>query len=138
MELAFGRYDINKALVERLTEFTFEIKSESEKDRQSTDFFKKQVKSLTDVDGITQKVAETLIKMGHNDPQKIANMKTEDLSSISGIGEKTAQKIIDAFKKYIANGRTNKEETPVDDKKETEKIQEKKDEELKQEDKKEE
>jgi N utilization substance protein A len=111
IEFAYGRYDTNKTLVERLTDFSFEIKSESEKDKESTDFFKKQVKKMMDVEGITQKVAETLVKMGHNDPQKIANMKIEELSSLSGIGEKTAQKIIEAFKKYIANESGKKEDT---------------------------
>lgn len=101
VEIAYGRDGINKSLVERLTEYTFEIKSESDKQKESSESFKKQVKKLTEIEGITQKVAETLVKMGYNDPEKLAQMKIEDLSSLSGIGEKTAQKIIESVTKYL-------------------------------------
>ncbi|MEF3280242.1 MAG: transcription termination factor NusA [Elusimicrobiota bacterium] len=103
VELAFGRDGINKMLVEKLTEYSFEIKSETEKQNESTQSFKKQVARLTEIEGITQKAAQTLVKMGYNEPEKIANMTPDDLSSLSGIGDKTAQKILESVKKYLEN-----------------------------------
>jgi len=101
LELAYGRDEINKKLVERLTGYTFEIKTESEKQKESSEMFKKQVRRLAEIEGITPKIAETLIKAGYTEPSKIANLSIEDLSSLSGIGEKTAQKIIESIKRYL-------------------------------------
>jgi N utilization substance protein A len=101
LELAYGKDEINKKLVEKLTGYTFEIKTESEKQKESSEAFKRQVKRLMEIDGITQKIAETLVKVGYSDPEKIANLSLDDLSSLSGIGEKTAQKILDSVKHYL-------------------------------------
>jgi len=109
IELAYGKEGINQALVEKLTEYQFEIKSESDKQKETSESFKKQVKRLTDIEGISQKVAETLVKMGYNDPEKIAKMSIEDLSSLSGIGEKTAQKIIESVSKHLSENNDKKE-----------------------------
>jgi N utilization substance protein A len=108
LELAKGRDDVNRKLVEKLTGYTFEIKTESEKQKESVEAFKKQVKKLMEIDGITQKVAETLVKVGYNDPEKIAQLKINDLSSLSGIGEKMAHKILESVRNYIEKNKTNK------------------------------
>jgi len=108
LELAKGRDDVNRKLVEKLTGYTFEIKTESEKQKESVEAFKKQVKKLMEIEGITQKVAETLVKVGYNDPEKIAQLKIDDLSSLSGIGEKMAHKILESVKNYIEKNKTNK------------------------------
>jgi len=108
LELAKGRDDVNRKLVEKLTGYTFEIKTESEKQKESVEAFKKQVKKLMEIDGITQKVAETLVKVGYNDTEKIAQLKIDDLSSLSGIGEKMAHKILESLRNYIEKNKTNK------------------------------
>lgn len=107
VELALGRDDINKSLVEKLTGYSFEVKSESQKEKETTESFRNQVKKLMEIDGITQRIAETLVKVGYNSIQKIAALKLEELSSLSGIGEKTAQKIMDAVKKYLETKQNN-------------------------------
>lgn len=101
LELARGRDEINKLLVEKLTDYKFEVKTETEKQNESSQFFKTQVANLTAIEGITQKIAQTLVKMGYTDPQKILNAGLDTLSSLSGIGEKTAQKIVDSIKKHL-------------------------------------
>ncbi len=102
-ELATGRDGINKGLVERLTEYSFEIKTESEKNKESSELFKKQVKKLCEIEGITPKIAEVLVKAGYGDIEKLNKADINQLSSLSGIGEKTAQKIIDSVKTYMEN-----------------------------------
>ncbi|MCX7905510.1 MAG: transcription termination factor NusA [Elusimicrobiales bacterium] len=103
VELALGKDNINKILVEKLTNYSFEVKSESQKEKETIENFRNQVKKLMEIEGITQRIAETLVKVGYNSAQKIASLKIEELSSLSGIGEKTAQKILDAAKKYISD-----------------------------------
>ncbi|MCX7641486.1 MAG: transcription termination factor NusA [Elusimicrobiales bacterium] len=103
VDLALGRENVNKMLVEKLTGYSFEVKSESQKEKETTENFRSQVKKLMEIEGITQRIAETLVKVGYNSIQKIASLKIEELSSLSGIGEKTAQKILDAAKKYISS-----------------------------------
>lgn len=109
VELAYGRDGINKILVERLTEYSFEIKSETERQKEATDAFKKSVKSLMEVEGITQKIAETLVKMNYDSIEKLAKLTIDDLSSLSGIGEKTANKIIESINKYQASKKQQEE-----------------------------
>lgn len=110
VDFALGKDGINKALVEKLTNYSFEVKSETQREKEMSELFKKSVKELMKIDGITQRIAETLVKVGYNTPQKIAALKIEDLSTLSGIGEKTAQKIIESVKKYISSSDKTKTE----------------------------
>lgn len=50
---------------------------------------------LTAIDGVTKKIAETLVKEGY-DRSKLEKAKKEDLVALEGIGEKTAEKILAA------------------------------------------
>lgn len=112
VELALGKDDVNKSLVERLTGYSFEVKSESQKEKEAWENFRAQVKKLMEIEGITQRIAETLVKAGYNTPQKISALKLEELSSFSGIGEKTAQKIMDAVKRYLHEKTDKTDNTP--------------------------
>ncbi len=103
LDIAIGKDGVNKILVEKLTDYTFEVKSESQKDKEVSESFRNNVKKLMEIEGITQRIAETLIRAGYTTPQKIAALKIEELSSLSGIGDKTAQKIIEGVKKYISS-----------------------------------
>lgn len=104
VDLANGRDGVNKSLVEKLTGYSFEVKSESQKEKETNEMFRAQVKKLMEIEGITQRIAETLVKVGYNTPQKIAALKIEELSSLSGIGDKTANKIMESVKKYLSSG----------------------------------
>lgn len=52
--------------------------------------------SLEDVDGITPKIAENLIKAGYDTTDKIKALSKEELMNVDGVGEKTAEKILKA------------------------------------------
>jgi N utilization substance protein A len=71
--------------------------------------------SLSDVEGITPKMAEGLAENGYDNVNKILESGKEALLLVEGIGEKTAEKVVDicekAYKKEI-DLRHRKEETP--------------------------
>ena len=48
------------------------------------------------------KLAETLIKAGMADIQKLANCSVEDLTTVQGVGEKTALKVIASAQAFLA------------------------------------
>ena len=58
----------------------------------------KKSEDLTELDGVTKKIAESLKKAGYKTPADLKKVKLEDLTSLDGIGEKTAQKILDSVK----------------------------------------
>lgn len=98
-DLALGRDGINKALVERLTEYTFDIKTESERQREAQESFKEKMNNLMKLEGVTQRIAEILIKAGYDTVEKLSKLSLNELALLHGIGEKTAQKILDSVKK---------------------------------------
>ncbi len=73
---------------------------EEEKKEEKDDAEKKssKVDPLTEIDGITPKVAENLQKGGISTVEQLKKISKEDLLNIDGIGEKTAEKIIEAVK----------------------------------------
>ncbi|MGC8867455.1 MAG: transcription termination factor NusA [Elusimicrobiales bacterium] len=105
IDMAVGRDGINRALVEKLTDYTFEVKSESQKEKEISENFRSSVKKLMEIEGISQRIAETLVKFGYSTPEKIIGLKPDELSTLSGIGDKTAQKIIEGVKKYLSENK---------------------------------
>lgn len=101
LAIAIGREGVNKRLASEITGYTFEVKSEGQKSQENAQNIQNQVDELLKIEGLGQKTAETLAAMGYVDIDKIAKMKPEDLSSLQGIGEKTALKIIEGAKKVI-------------------------------------
>ena len=57
--------------------------------------------ALADVPGIGPKLAEVLTKAGFDSVEKIAKLDPEHLATLQGVGDKTAQKIIDGAKQYL-------------------------------------
>lgn len=101
LAIAIGREGVNKRLASEITGYSFEVKSEGQKSQEAAENMQSRVDELLKIEGLGQKTAETLAAMGYVDIEKIAKMKTEDLSSLQGIGEKTALKIIEGAKKLI-------------------------------------
>jgi predicted flap endonuclease-1-like 5' DNA nuclease len=50
---------------------------------------------LTEIDGVSESIAESLAEAGYDTKAKIAATTAADLTKIKGIGKVTAQKIID-------------------------------------------
>jgi 5'-3' exonuclease len=59
------------------------------------------------------KTIEVLTKAGFIDITKLANAKVDELTTLQGIGEKTAMKIIDSAKDVINTKPQEEEKTPV-------------------------
>ncbi|PIS47343.1 MAG: transcription termination/antitermination protein NusA [Elusimicrobia bacterium CG08_land_8_20_14_0_20_51_18] len=106
LAIAIGREGVNKRLAGELTGYLFEVMSEGQKQEESDKSTKSHLAELMKVDGMGQKTAETLAAMGYVDIEKISKMKNEDLSSLQGIGEKTAAKIIENSRKYLESLRS--------------------------------
>ncbi|MEA3306456.1 MAG: transcription termination factor NusA [Elusimicrobiota bacterium] len=101
LALSIGKDGNNIRLVSRLTGWNLEVKSEGQKQQEAKETSDSAVEDLTKVEGLGPKAADTLVKMGITDIEKLAGFKAEDLSSFHGIGEKTAQKIIEGAQKYV-------------------------------------
>lgn len=99
--LAIGRDGHNIRLVSRLTGWDIHLQSEGQRAEKSSKTLKDGVEILAKVEGITRKAAETLVKGGIADVARIAGLKVEDLAAFQGIGDKTAQKIINGARKYL-------------------------------------
>ncbi|MFH1305971.1 MAG: transcription termination factor NusA [Candidatus Omnitrophota bacterium] len=57
---------------------------------------------LSDISGVGKKVRVTLEEAGYNTARELSKASVEDLSGLSGIGPKTAEKILAASKKALA------------------------------------
>ncbi len=103
LAIAIGREGQNIRLVSRLTGWELEVKSEGQKFEESRKTTELVTNELLKVDGIGNKVAETLIAMGIDSIQKLSVLTADQLSSFQGIGPKTAQKMVDGAKQFLAD-----------------------------------
>ncbi|KAF0125578.1 MAG: N utilization substance protein A [Elusimicrobia bacterium] len=101
LAIAIGREGQNIRLVSRLTGWELEVKSEGQKSEETRKTTELVANELLKVDGIGNKVAETLITMGIDSIQKLSVLTADQLSSFQGIGPKTAQRMIDGAKKFL-------------------------------------
>ena len=61
----------------------------------------KEGKRLEDLEGVGDKTANALRAAGFNTPEEVAAATIDDLLKAEGVGEKTAEKILDAAKKAL-------------------------------------
>lgn len=102
LAIAIGKDWQNIKLASRLTGWNLEVKSESQKAQEGKEVTDAIQSELSDVEGIGPKMAEVLQKAGFTSIEKLAEMEPEHLCTVQGIGEKTAAKIIEGAKKYLA------------------------------------
>ncbi len=102
LAIAIGKDWQNIKLASRLTGWDLDVKSESQKAKEGEAATAAVQASLADVEGIGPKMAEVLQKSGFTSAEQIAALEPEHLSTVQGIGEKTATKIIEGAKKYVA------------------------------------
>lgn len=101
LSIAIGREWQNVNLASKVSGWELEIKSESQKKQEGTEAAQLVQSALADVPGIGPKLAEVLTKAGFDSVEKIAKLSPEHLATLQGVGEKTAQKIIDGAKAYL-------------------------------------
>ncbi|MCX5790085.1 MAG: helix-hairpin-helix domain-containing protein [Elusimicrobia bacterium] len=89
-------------MASKLTGWNIEVKSEGQKVEETESRAAGQLAGLGELDGVGPKVAEVLVKAGMADVRKLATLEEADLTTLQGIGEKTAAKIIASAKKWVA------------------------------------
>ena len=95
LSLAIGKKGQNVRLAARLTGLDIDIRSKA----QSAVLEKA---SLADLEGVGPKLAAELTAAGYDSVAKIARATVEELTQIKGVGEKTAEKLLDGAKGLIA------------------------------------
>ncbi len=102
LAIAIGKDWQNIRLASRLTGWELDVKSESQKAQEEKAAVSSIQNVLASIEGVGPKTAELLQKAGFTSAEKLANVEVEHLCTVQGIGDKTAAKIIEGAKKYIA------------------------------------
>lgn len=90
--LAIGKQGKNVRLAAKLTEYSLDIYTEEEFEEKIAE--ERRITShISELDGVTPKIAEILKKHGYTSVQDIYKSTVDELCSMENIGEKTAQKI---------------------------------------------
>ncbi|MCK5740469.1 transcription termination factor NusA [bacterium] len=99
MSLAIGRGGVNKRLASRLTGFEIETVRESEfgVDMGELEAEEPEIE-LSEVAGLNEGILKKLISNGYETIQDIEEAGVEGLLAISGVGQKTADRIMDLIK----------------------------------------
>lgn len=115
LAIAIGKDWQNIKLASKLTGWNLEVKSESQKAQEGKEASDAVQAVLASVEGIGPKMAEVLQKSGFTSVEQIAELDVEHLSTVQGIGDKTAAKIIEGAKKYVAEKSAAAQEDVNDD-----------------------
>lgn len=97
--LAIGKKGKNVKLAAKLTDFKLDIYTEEEfEDKISEE--RRITSHVSDLDGVTSKVADVLKKHGYTSVQDIYEASNEELCNLEGLGKKTAAKIKESSKYF--------------------------------------
>jgi N utilization substance protein A len=99
--LAIGKNGHNVRLVAKLTGWHIEVKSEGQKKKESNERIEKQIEGFESLEFLSEKTIEMLIKAGITNVEKLSLLTVDDLTTLPGIGPKTAEKIIEVAKNSI-------------------------------------
>ena len=103
LSLAIGKSGHNVRLAARLTGWNIDVKSESQKKLEKEQKIEEKSSELEQLSGINEKTIEMLKNAQITNVKKIAELKVEDLTTLPGIGPKTAEKIIKSAQEAISN-----------------------------------
>ena len=101
LSLAIGKLGHNVRLAARLTGWHIDVKSEEQKKQETEEKIANKTSALEQLQGVSDKTIDLLVQAGFTNINKIAELKVEDLTTLPGIGEKTAEKIIEAAKEAV-------------------------------------
>ena len=102
LAIAIGKDWQNIRLASKVCGWDLEVKSETQQKQQGQEESQLKQDVLSEIEGIGPKLAEVLIKAGFTTAEKLASVGVEHLATVQGVGEKTAEKIIEGAKKYLA------------------------------------
>ena len=111
LSLAIGKKGQNVRLASRLTGVDIDVRTRA----QVAELAKY---SIADLPGVGPKMKEALEEKGYKSVDVVARLSVEDLTAIKGVGEKTAQKLIEAAREIVAKLQPEIPET-VEEKPET-------------------
>jgi N utilization substance protein A len=101
LSLAIGKNGHNVRLAAKLTGWHIDLKSESQKKQKSQTKVESKIQTLEKLEGLSGRVIEVLVNAGFTDIEKLAYFSVDDLTTLPGIGHKTAEKIIEAAKRTL-------------------------------------
>jgi len=101
LSLAIGKNGHNVRLAAKLTGWYIDVKSEEQKRRESDEKVERQTEALEKLEGLSEKTIEILVKAGFTNIEKLTSLTVDDITTLPGIGPKTAEKIIEAAKNSI-------------------------------------
>jgi N utilization substance protein A len=101
LSLAIGKNGHNVRLAAKLTGWHIDVKSENQKKQEDQTNVESKIQTLEKLEGLSEKVIEILINAGFTDIEKLSSFTIKDLTTLPGIGQKTAEKIIEAAKRAL-------------------------------------
>ncbi len=101
LSLAIGKLGHNVRLAAKLTGWHIDVKSEEQKRQETVQKIVDKTSALGRLKGLSDKVIQLLVQAGLTNIEKLATLKIEDLTTLPGIGEKTAKKIVEAANKAL-------------------------------------
>jgi len=104
LSLAIGRRGQNVRLAAKLTEWKIDIRSESRAERALPSLDEIATRGMDTVDkvaGVGKKTAQLLNAAGYITVADLSQTAVEQLTKIEGIGQKKAEKLIEAAKAYL-------------------------------------
>jgi N utilization substance protein A len=99
--LAIGKNGHNVRLAAKLTGWHIDVKSEGQKKQESNERVEKQAEVFEGLEDLSEKTKEMLVKAGITNVEKLSLLTVDDLTTLPGIGPKTAEKIIKAAQNSI-------------------------------------
>lgn len=97
LSLAIGKRGQNVRLASRLTGWKIDVKSESKYTKSMRDGYQ----SLLQITGVGEATADSLYKGGFGSAKEVAESNINELTQISGITSKKAEKLLDAANEYL-------------------------------------
>ncbi len=110
LSLAIGKSGQNARLASKLTGWKINIMAESDYNEMK----KREAEEMVPVgnlEGIGNKIEEKLVNADINTVQQLAKARMEDLIKIDGIGQKTAESLIETAKALVAELEVKRKET---------------------------
>lgn len=102
LSLAIGKSGHNVRLAARLTGWNIDVKSEEQKRQASEQKLEAQASELEQLKGVSQKNIDLLADAGLTSLKKLSELSVDDLTTLPGIGPKTAEKIIESAKEVVS------------------------------------
>jgi N utilization substance protein A len=100
LSLAIGKGGQNARLAAKLTGWKIDLISKSERERQK-EFERKSRIDIEELEGAGPKLREKLIREGIETVQDLLKAPLEELLAIQGVGEKTAEKLLEEARELL-------------------------------------